>query len=101
MADVSKGLWVQLEAKPGKEEEVQRFLEGGLELVNQEVDTTAWFAIRMSPSSFGIFDVFSDEAGRDAHLGGKVAEALMAQAEDLFASSPEIQKHDVLAAKLP
>jgi len=98
---VTVGLLVRLEAKPGKEADVERFLEGGLALVNEEPDTTAWFAIRMGPTTYGIFDVFPSDAGRQAHLQGRVAEALMAQAADLFASPPDIQPIDVLAAKLP
>jgi quinol monooxygenase YgiN len=98
---VTVGLLVTLEAKPGREEDVQRFLEGGLALVNEEPETTAWFAIRMGPSTYGIFDVFPSDAGRQAHLQGRVAEALMAQADDLFSQPPDIQPIDVLAAKLP
>ena len=98
---VTVGLLVTLEAKPGRESDVQRFLEGGLALVNDEPETTAWFAIRIGPSTFGIFDVFPSDAGRQAHLQGRVAEALMAQAADLFSSPPDIQPIDVLAAKLP
>ena len=98
---VSVGLWVPLEAKPGKEQEVADFLEDGRALVDQEPETTAWFAVRLGPSSFAIFDVFPDDSGRQAHLSGKVAEALMAQAEDLFATPPEIKQVDVIAAKLP
>jgi quinol monooxygenase YgiN len=98
---VSVGLLVPLHAKPGKEEEVARFLEGGQALVEAEPDTTAWFAIRLGPSEFAIFDVFPDDSGRQAHLSGRVAEALMAQAEDLFAQPPEIKQADVIAAKLP
>jgi quinol monooxygenase YgiN len=90
-----------MEAKPGQEATVEEFLNGGLALVNEEPGTVAWFAIRLSESVFGIFDVFMDEAGRDAHLSGRVAEALMAQAPDLFANPPMIGKVDVLAAKLP
>ena len=70
---VTVGLLVRLEAKPGKEADVERFLEGGLALVNEEPDTTAWFAVRMGPSSYGIFDVFPSDAGRRAHLQGRVA----------------------------
>lgn len=95
------GLLVTMEAKPGQEATVEEFLNGGLALVNEEPGTVAWFAIRLSESVFGIFDVFMDEAGRDAHLSGRVAEALMAQAPDLFANPPMIGKVDVLAAKLP
>jgi len=98
---VTVGLWVPLEAKPGKEQEVANFLEGGRALVDQEPETTAWFAVRLGPSSFAIFDVFPDDSGRQAHLSGKVAEALMAQADDLFATPPEIKQVDVIAAKLP
>jgi quinol monooxygenase YgiN len=98
---VKLALYVHLEAKPGKEKEVEAFLLGGLPIVEQEPATTAWFALKLGPSSFGIFDAFPDEAGRDAHLNGKVAAALMAQAGELLASPPSINKVDVLAAKLP
>jgi quinol monooxygenase YgiN len=94
-------LYVQLEAKPGKEQEVAAFLVSALPLVNEEPETTAWFALRMSPHTVGIFDAFPSEAGRDAHLNGAVAKALMAKASDLFAKPPEIHKVDVLADKLP
>ena len=82
---VSVALFVQLEAKPGKEDEVAAFLRGALPLVDAEPATTAWFAIQMGPSTFGIFDAFPDDEGRDAHLGGKVAAALMEKAPDLLA----------------
>jgi quinol monooxygenase YgiN len=98
---VKLALYVHLEAKPGKEQEVEAFLLGGLPLVEQEPATAAWFALKLGPSSFGIFDAFDDEAGRDAHLSGKVAAALMAKAGELLASPPSINKVDVLAAKLP
>jgi quinol monooxygenase YgiN len=98
---VTVGLLVTLQAKPGREGDVQRFLEGGLALVNEEPDTTAWFAIQMGPTTYGIFDVFPSDAGRQAHLQGRVAEALMAQAADLFDEPPDIGPIDVLAAKLP
>jgi len=98
---VKAALFVRLEAKPGKEKEVEDFLVGGLALVEQEPATTAWFGIRLGPSTFGIFDAFPDDAGRQAHLTGKVAEALMAKAGDLFATPPSIEKADVLACKLP
>jgi len=98
---VAVGLLVPLKAKPGKEEDVARFLEGGLALVNEEPATTAWFAIRLGPSDFAIVDFFPDDSGRRAHLSGRVAEALMAQASDLFAEPPDIRSADVIAAKLP
>ncbi len=98
---VKVALFVRLEAKAGKEAEVENFLHGGLALVEEEPATTAWFAIRLGPSTFGIFDAFPDESGRQAHLSGKVAAALMAQASDLFSQPPSIEKCDVLAVKLP
>jgi quinol monooxygenase YgiN len=98
---VTVGLLVRLVAKPGKEAEVTSFLEEGLALVNQEPATVAWFAIRLGPSEFGIFDAFPDDAGRQAHLGGQVAAALMAQAPELLARAPVIEPVDVIAAKLP
>jgi len=94
-------LLVRLEAKPGKEQEVESFLRGALPLVEAEPATTAWFAIRIGPTTFGIFDAFPDEAGRQAHLAGPVAAALMAKASELFAEAPDIQLVDVLADKLP
>ena len=98
---VKVALWVRLEAKPGKETEVESFLRNGLPIVQQEPATTAWFAIRLGPSTFGIFDAFPDDAGRQAHLSGKVAAALKEKAAELFAKPPVIEKIDVLAAKLP
>jgi quinol monooxygenase YgiN len=98
---VKVALYVQLEAKPGKESEVESFLKGGLAVVQEEPATTAWFALRLGPRIVGIFDAFPDEPGRQAHLSGRVAAALMAKAGDLLARPPVIQKVDVLAAKLP
>jgi quinol monooxygenase YgiN len=98
---VTVGLLVRLVAKPGKEAEVISFLEGGLSLVEEEPATVAWFAIRLGPSEFGIFDAFPDDSGRQAHLAGRVAAALMAQAPDLLERPPVIEPADVLAAKLP
>jgi len=98
---VKVALFVRLEAKPGKEKDVEQFLLDGLPLVQAEPATTAWFGIRLGPSTFGIFDAFPDEAGRQAHLAGKVAAVLMAKAGELFSTPPSIEKVDVLAAKLP
>jgi quinol monooxygenase YgiN len=98
---VTVGLFVRLEAKPGKEAEVERFIKSGLQLAQDEPATTAWFGIRLGPSTFGIFDAFPDEQGRQAHLSGIVAAALMAKASDLLAKPPVIEKIDVLAAKHP
>lgn len=94
-------LFVRLEARAGKEEEVARFLEAGLAMANQETTTPLWFALRLTPSTFGIFDAFADETGRQAHLSGPIAQALMAKAPDLFAKPPAIEKIEVLGAKLP
>ncbi len=98
---VNVALFVKLEAKPGKEADVEDFLRGGLVIVQDEPATTAWFAVRFGPTTFAIFDAFPDEAGRQAHLSGKVAAALMEKAPDLLAQAPSIEKLDVLAAKLP
>ena len=102
MADTAKlALFVRLEAKPGKEAEVEQFLRGGLTLVEQEPGTSLWFGLRLSATTFGIFDTFPNEAGRQAHLSGEVAKALMAKAPELFAQAPSIEKAEILAAKLP
>jgi len=97
---VKLALFVRLEAKPGKEADVESFLRAGLPIVQDEPATIAWFGIRLGPTTFGIFDAFPDEAGRQAHLGGKVAAALMEKAPELLARAPQIEKVDVLAAKL-
>ena len=96
-------LYVPLQAKPGKEKEVADFLRSALPLVNAEPGTISWFAIQEAPSRFAIFDTFDDEAGREAHLNGKVAVALMEKAKDgdLFDKTPEIHKIEILADKLP
>jgi quinol monooxygenase YgiN len=94
------GLLVRFDAVPGKEEEVARFLEGALPLVNEEPATLVWYAIRLGPSTFGIFDAFPDEAGREAHLNGKVAEALLGSVGELV-QQPTIEQVDVLATKTP
>ena len=98
---VKVGLFVKLHAKPGKEAEVGGLLEGALALANQEAGTIVWFAVRFGPSTFGVFDAFADDAGRKAHLGGRIAAALMAKAGELLAEPPNIEPHDVIAAKLP
>ena len=94
------GLLLTVEAEPGKEDEVAALFAGALPIVENEPATVAWFAIRLGPTTFGVFDAFPDEQGRDAHLGGKVPAALRDHA-DLFASAPEIRTVDVLADKLP
>jgi quinol monooxygenase YgiN len=94
-------LYVELKAKPGQEEDVAKFLAGARDLVMAETGTVAWFAVRFDKTTFAIFDAFSDEAGRTAHLNGAVAAALMANAANLLAVSPEIRQPTVLADKLP
>jgi quinol monooxygenase YgiN len=98
---VKTGLLVRLEAKPGKEGEVANFLRGALPAVEGEPATMAWFALQLGRSTFGIFDAFPDESGRQAHLAGKVADALKARASELLAAPPSIEKVDVLESKLP
>ena len=98
---IKVALLVRLEAKPGKENEVRKFLEAGLTLVHEEPATTTWYAMQMGPTTFGIFDAFPDDEGRRVHLAGKVAKALAEKASDLFAEPPEIVKVDVIAAKVP
>ena len=98
---VKTGLLVRLEAKPGREADVENFLRDGVALVEQESATIAWFGVRLSPSVFAIFDVFPDEAGRQAHLSGQLAAALMAKAGDLLLGPPTLETLDVLASKLP
>ena len=98
---VKLALFVRLEAKPGKEAAVADFLAGALPLANAEARTTAWFALKFGPSTFGVFDAFADESGRQAHLEGPIAAALMANAAALLATPPVIEKIDLLAAKLP
>lgn len=94
-------LLVRLEAKPGKEQDIENFLKSGLGIVQNEPATNTWFALRIGKSSFGIFDTFADDAGRNAHLTGEVAKALMEKAGDLLATPPMIEKVDLLAVKLP
>jgi quinol monooxygenase YgiN len=97
---VHKALLARLEAKPGQEAAVQDLLTSAVALANQEQQTTVWFALKLGPSTFGVFDAFADEAGRQAHLNGQIAKALMAKAPELLAKPPQIDPVDVLAAKL-
>jgi quinol monooxygenase YgiN len=96
---ISLALFARLEAKPGKEVAVADFLATGLQLARQEATTPIWFALRLSPTTFGVFDAFHDEAGRQKHLAGPIAQALMAQAPELFASPPSIEPIEVLGVK--
>jgi quinol monooxygenase YgiN len=95
------GLWVRLEARPGREADLEAFLQSAAALVRQEPATLVWFGVRLAPSTFGIFDAFPDESGRQAHLAGRVAAALGAHASTLLAGPPVLERVDVLAVKLP
>ena len=95
-------IWAQLEAKPGKEREVEEFLKSAQPLAEREPGTTSWYALKIGPAKFGIFDTFADEQGRDAHLNGEIAKALFSeQTKALLAKDPSVHKIDVLAAKGP
>jgi quinol monooxygenase YgiN len=98
---VKKALFVKLEAKPGKEAELEAFLRSALPLAQQEPGTVTWFALQFGPSTFGIFDTFADDKGRQAHVNGEIAKALFARAGELLAVTPNIEQVDVLEAKLP
>ncbi|MEO5678501.1 MAG: antibiotic biosynthesis monooxygenase [Acidimicrobiales bacterium] len=97
---VTVGLLVTLTAKPGKEEELAAFLASALPLAEAEEATTAWFAIKIDDSTYGIFDAFPDVNGRQAHLEGPIAAALMAKADELLAATPVIKPVEILVAKL-
>jgi quinol monooxygenase YgiN len=99
-SDPNLALLVRLEAKPGKEAETEQFLKAGLAIAQEEPGTTTWFALKLGPSTFGIFDTFVDETGREAHLSGRLAAALMQKASELLAQPPTIEKVAVLAAKV-
>jgi hypothetical protein len=98
---VSKGLLVRLEASPGREADVERFLHGVMPVIEREPATIALFAIRLGPSSFGIFNAFPDEAGRQTHIGGDAAVGLSKLAAEALSAPPSIEPVDILAAKLP
>ena len=94
-------IWAQLEAKPGKEQEVEEFLKSAQPLAEKESGTTTWYALKIGPSKYGIFDTFADENARNSHLNGEIAKALFAKAKDLFVREPEIDKPEILAVKAP
>ena len=94
------GILATLQARPGKEADVEEFLRSAGPLVEAETGTTAWFAFKVAPASFGIFDTFKDEDGRSAHVNGQIAKALFARAEELFVSHPDIKPVDIVAEKL-
>ena len=96
---VKKALWAELNAKPGKEKELEDFLKSAQPLAEREKDTVSWYAVKMGPANFGIFDTFADDAGRQAHLDGDIAKALMAKGKELLANDPKIHQIEVIASK--
>ena len=92
-------IWAQLEAKPGKEKEVEDFLKSAQPLAEREAATLSWYAIKLGPGKYGIFDTFADEDGRNAHLNGEIAKALFSKAKDLFSKTPDVAKPEILAVK--
>ena len=96
---ITCGLFVRLEAKPGKERAVADFLAAGLEMTNREATTPIWFALQLSPTTFGVFDAFAREEDRQTHLAGNMANALMSRVDELLARPPSIEFLDILAMK--
>ena len=92
-------LYVSLKAKPGKEKDVEAFLKQGAEMSKREAGTVNWYGLKEDEGLYSVFDTFNDEAGRDAHLNGEIAKALMAKASELFADAPKIHKINILADK--
>ena len=92
-------IWVMLKAKPGKEDDVEAFLKQGAAMSLEEPKTVNWYGVKIAPGVFGVFDTFDDEAGRDAHLSGEIAKALMAKAKELFSNELQIEKMEILADK--
>jgi len=95
----TKAIWVMLKAKPGKEEEVEAFLKAGAAMSLNEPQTVTWYGVKIAPGMYGVFDTFEDEAGRDAHMNGEIAKALMANAAELFSNELKIEKMDILGSK--
>jgi quinol monooxygenase YgiN len=96
---VKKALWAELNAKPGKEKELEDFLKSAQQLAEREKDTVSWYAVKMGPANFGIFDTFADDAGRQAHLNGDIAKALMSKGKELLANDPKIHQIEIIASK--
>jgi quinol monooxygenase YgiN len=94
-----QAIWVMLKAKPGKEDDVEAFLKQGASMSNDEPGTVTWYGVKMGPGMYGVFDTFNDEAGRDAHMNGDIAKALMAKASELFSNELKIEKMEILASK--
>lgn len=98
---VKLAIWAYLESKPGKEKEVEEFLKSAQPLAVKEKGTVTWYAVKLAPGKYGIFDTFADESGREAHLTGDIAKALFAKAKELFSKPPDVAKPEILAAKTP
>jgi quinol monooxygenase YgiN len=96
---IKLAFFARFEARPGKEEEVARFLDLALDMAKKEPTTINWYALRLSQSTFGVFDTFNDEDGRQKHLNGPIGQALMAKAPELFSSPPSIEPVEVLGSK--
>ena len=94
-----QAIWVMLKAKPGKESDVEAFLKQGADMSNDEPETITWYGVKIAPGMYGVFDTFDDEAGRDAHMNGEIAKALMAKAPELFSNELSIEKMEILASK--
>ena len=94
-----QAIWVMLKAKPGKEQEVEAFLKQGATMSLDEPQTVTWYGVKVAPGVYGVFDTFNDEAGRDAHMNGEIAKALMAKAPDLFSNEIKIEKMEILGSK--
>jgi quinol monooxygenase YgiN len=98
---VEVGIWLRLEAKPEQAAALQAFLTDAVALANEEAQTLVWFAVKLGPTTFAVFDAFADEAGRQAHVDGRIADALKAHGPELLAARPVMERTEVLAAKLP
>ena len=94
-----QAIWVMLKAKPGKEQEVEDFLKAGASMSQNEPGTVTWYGVKMAPGLYGVFDTFHDEQGRDAHMNGDIAKALMAKAPELFSNQLQIEKMEIMASK--
>jgi quinol monooxygenase YgiN len=92
-------IWVMLKAKPGKENDVEAFLKQGASMAQDEPKTVTWYGVKIAPGMYGVFDTFDDETGREAHLTGPIAKALMANAAELFSNEIKIEKMDILGSK--
>ncbi len=94
-----QAIWVMLKAKPGKEADVETFLKQGATMSHDEPQTVTWYGVKMGPGMYGVFDTFNDEAGREAHMNGEIAKALMANASELFSNELKIEKMEILGSK--